>query len=239
MKKPGWNPKKGIVEPKPRLKVANSLDFRSDAAATQTPAQAQAQAQAPSQTAMPTPDPALTETSGVSNVNSIDNSMSPGADNNEDEQEHIDLTVPRVYKRPEWKNVLHWTAFLCCVVFDVSVIFVSIRHHLYTSHAPTMVMLGKELLSYAMTVGLNLLILPSIVFEARSVELREDCLIVRHLVKTSRIPWSDVKSLFDPLLLKFAIIRTPKFFQLINKRDIRNYDELLHTIKVKAGLPSQ
>jgi hypothetical protein len=227
VKKPGWNPKKGMVLPKtakpsvatPNVNTSSSSVLQTDSSGMEQAPQSADQLQSD--------EPA--QQNNVASLNTVsDNAL-----------EEIDLTEPKIYKRPIWKSGIHWIAFSCCMMFNISVISVAVHHHMFSLKPLTWLLVQKELIADAMTILVDLLVLPSLVCEAQRVEAREDCLIVRTLLYKCQIPWTDIRSVFDPMFLKFAIIRTPRFFQLINKRDLKHFDELLHIIKLKAGVAAK
>jgi hypothetical protein len=221
VKKPGWKPKKGIVTPKPP-KLSASTEKQtgiSSINAGKSMTDEKSSAAEADNKAMPCPDVPAKPATICS--------------------ETIDLSEPRIYKRAAWKNGLHYIAFFACMFFDFTVISVAVQHHILSSAPMAPDVLRRELIGGALSVLVNLLVLPSIVFEARRVELRNDFMIVSNLLIPCKVAYGDIKWVYDPFFLKFAIIRTPRFFQLINKRDIKEFHELLHTIKVKAGIPSK
>jgi hypothetical protein len=147
-------------------------------------------------------------------------------------------TPTRTYRRARWKHYIRYLALLGLIVVDCS--FVSSAIRVITSHTEiTVYLLSRLCMIYLIMLLSNLMFLPSIVLESDSVEVGDDGLTMKSLLYTAKVPWSDVKRVTNPLFLKFAIIRTPRFFQLINKRGIEGFDELIQTIQMKAEKASK
>lgn len=102
------------------------------------------------------------------------------------------------------------------------------------THGLTAKMVMAQLVCYALLFVCNAAILPSVVLEARKVEIFDDKLVVHNLLYTTSIPWSDIRKVTSPIWLKFAIIKTPKWFALINKRDVEGFSDLIQIIREKA-----
>jgi hypothetical protein len=139
-------------------------------------------------------------------------------------------SLHNVYRRPAWKNITRWLAFIMIIVLDSALIGSSVR-----SHQSLGVLLSvKELLSYLIILLLNALVIPSIVFEIDSIVIESDGMIFKNLLFSTKEKWENLISVYSPIYLKFAILRGSKFIYLINKRDLGNFDELMKTIYQKA-----
>lgn len=130
-------------------------------------------------------------------------------------------------------------SFFALMFLDVSIVSLGIRSHIVKHLDLTSVMMLREGTLYLILFFLNCTILPSIVLEANEVEVSDEQVTFRNLVFSQTVKWSDITSVVAPIYLKFAIIRWPGHFQLINKRDITDFDRLLQTIKTKTGLPAK
>jgi hypothetical protein len=137
-----------------------------------------------------------------------------------------------VYKRSSLKNAFRWLAFGAIVFLDVTCIAQTISY--FATHAVTASMIAKQSFMYLIMFFLNCAILPAVVMEARKVEVLDDKLVIHNLLYTTTIPWTDVRKVSNPIWLKFAIIRTPRFFALINKRDVEGFSDLIQIIREKA-----
>lgn len=235
MKKAGWNPKKGVVEPKPEVGVAGQTAVSSEFTAGSESSQGQpsstiAQAARTAAGAMKPANAAPTPggTVGLSTT-----------DKEQEVYEDVDLTTPKVYQRAVWKHVVHWVFFSILSTFFVAASGELVMNVFYGKDPGSLNHVLKGALLELMFCGLNMMVIPSLLLEANKVELRQDRLIVWNLIWRSTIPWKDVKSVTNPFYLKFAIIKTPRFFQLINKRDIKEFAELLAIVKAKAHHASE
>jgi hypothetical protein len=74
---------------------------------------------------------------------------------------------------------------------------------------------------------MNILILPSSLFEVHAVIIKEDGLALETMFAPVDILYSDIISFKMPSYLVWAFLRTKRGFYLINKRDIGNFDQLL------------
>jgi hypothetical protein len=158
----------------------------------------------------------------------------PSADAAPAEVVHIS---PRTYQRSRWKHLVRAAAFLFIVFLDVAsvgqTIDANVRHHVSTAA------MGKEAFLFVMLVIANCLVLPSIALEADRIEVNDESIIIRNLLLKCTINWNEITAVSAPIYLKFAIIKTRRFFQLINKRDIPDFNELMQTIQTKTGKPSK
>lgn len=143
------------------------------------------------------------------------------------------------YGRRAHHHWLRMLALLALAFMDVSIVSLELRNY-FLLH---IVFTGKALLHritlYIIFIFLNITILPSIVLEANRVEISDERITFRNLLFSQSVKWSEITSVVTPFYLKCAIVRWPGWFQLINKRDILDFDQLLQTIKTKTGLPAK
>ena len=141
----------------------------------------------------------------------------------------------KTYQRSAWKHIIRWLAFLFIVALDLAVLASMVKSHYIIPPGQTVAqLLLREAIGLSMIGFFHLLILPSIVLEANKVEVTPDRLILDNLLFRSKIKWEDIVAFKQPRILKFAILRTKKFFHLLNRRDLERYDELAETIEHKA-----
>ena len=137
----------------------------------------------------------------------------------------------QVYRRSSFQNAVRWIAFGAIVVLDLSCIWQTL---ITLSYGANTVRALKQIFAYLIIAACQAVIIPMIVLEARKVEVLPDKLVVHNLLYTNSINWSDIKSVMAPIFLKFAIIRTPRWFVLINKRDVEGFSDLIQIIRDKA-----
>ncbi len=151
---------------------------------------------------------------------------------NEPQDHVLQLEQPRVYTRSRWQNIVRWFAFAAIVTLDASCIISSLMH---IATGPALPYYGKQLIGYCLLLLCNAVVLPSIVLEARKVEVFEDRLVIHNLLYKVTLTWMEVRKVFSPIYLKFAVVHTAKFFHLINKRDVERFHDLIQIIRDKAG----
>jgi hypothetical protein len=138
----------------------------------------------------------------------------------------------QVYKRSNFQNAFRWVAFAAIVALDIACIASTIQYMMVKGFS--IMYFVRQIFGYVLLFVCNAAVLPSIVLEARKVEILDDRLVIHNLLYTTSIPWTDVRKVTSPIWLKFAIIRTPKWFALINKRDVEGFSDLIQIIRDKA-----
>lgn len=129
---------------------------------------------------------------------------------------------------------MRWVAFLFVVLVDVTLVATTVNAH-FIRHIPTSTLpLVREFIGFFLIACCHLMVVPSIVLEANKIQVTPERLILDNLIWRAKIKWEDIAAFNAPRILKFAILRTKKFFYLINKRDIERYDDLAEIIRHKA-----
>jgi len=135
------------------------------------------------------------------------------------------------FARARWK---HWSRYFGAFVIamlNVSLVMSTIQIHMNQPFPD----IDRELLSFAFVLFFDLTVLLPIILEVDRVVVTPDTIVFKTLFWTSKVPWPEIVSFKNPLVLTFAIVRTPRCFYLINKKDIRPLDELLETIQFKLA----
>ena len=135
------------------------------------------------------------------------------------------------FKRARWKHWSRYFGFFVIGMLNISLVMSTIQIHM-TQPLPD---IDRELLSFAFVLFFDVTVLIPILLEVDQVVVTPDKIIFKTLFWTSKVPWSEIISFKNPLLLTFAIVRTPRYLYLINKKDIRPLDELLETIQYKLS----
>lgn len=143
-------------------------------------------------------------------------------------------TAPtKTFARPRWKHFIRYGALAIVVFVDCGFISSSVRLHVL-SHAPvTVAILTKEIFGYFLLALTNAMVLPRIIFEADRVDVDDSGIVFHNLLYKRRLPWQQIVAVNAPVYLKFAIIKTTGVFQLINKKDMSGFDELIQTIQTQ------
>jgi hypothetical protein len=164
----------------------------------------------------------------------------PSSENQLDRLQRARMSIePKTYKRPAWKHYIRFAALAMILFVDFGMISSGLRMHFVTHKVLTGPMILKELFAYILLLVANLTVLPSIVLTASRVDVDAGGLNCQNLLWRTRIAWDDIRSVSAPIWLKFAIIRTQRFFQLVNKRDMSQFNELIQTIETATGQASQ
>jgi hypothetical protein len=137
----------------------------------------------------------------------------------------------QVYRRSTFQNAVRWVAFGAIVVLDLSCLWQTVITISYGTNSAHVL---KQILAYLILAACQGVIIPMIILEARKVEVLPDKLVVHNLLYTNTVNWSDIKAVIAPIFLKFAIIRTRRWFVLINKRDVEGFSDLIQIIRERA-----
>lgn len=136
----------------------------------------------------------------------------------------------RVFERSTFQDVFRWVAFAFIILLDAGCIMSTLAHFKMDA-----LFLLRQAIAYILLFACNAFILPTIVLEARKVEVYKDKLIIHNLLYKRTLAWEDIKKVATPMFLKFAILRTPRFVYLINKRDVEHFPDLIQIIRDKTN----
>lgn len=140
-------------------------------------------------------------------------------------------TLSTHFKRPRWKHFVRMGTFGMLLMLYALFLFTSYNSHvvLHESFHP------KELIAYMVALVIAVPIFPQVFMEADEVTIEESGIVIKNLLFAKRLAWQDIKSFSNPIYLKFAIIRSPKFYYLLNRRDLPNFDQLVEQIQQKTA----
>jgi len=144
---------------------------------------------------------------------------------------HIDPDDPAVFTRPRWVQGIRMFGCVIMFMLNFTLIMSVIDRH---SHGFVMV-LAQELVTIVFVTFLDVLIVLPMFFEVDMAKVTDDGLILKTTFYKKFVPWSEIVSLKAPIFLKLAIMRTKGCFYLINKRQLRRYEQLAATISSKAA----
>lgn len=150
----------------------------------------------------------------------------------EERQLALSNETPRVFQRSTWQNIVRWLAFLLVLALNVACITATVST--IATHGFQAMRALKGLVAYVLLLLGNAVLLPSILFEARRIEVFADRMVIYNLIYKSTVQWSDITGVIAPIYLKFAVIKTQKFFHLINKRDVERFSDLIQIIRDKT-----
>jgi hypothetical protein len=141
----------------------------------------------------------------------------------------IDVDKPHQFKRPLWKHLLRYPAAIMLVVLNVA-IFMSFIERLPQHRVMDPL---RELFFFGMVGFIDVFMFLPIILEVNRIETDRDGLKVSALFWKARLRWDQITKFEQPRFLKFAVIRTPRSFYLLNKYDLKPFFELAEIISAK------
>lgn len=135
------------------------------------------------------------------------------------------------FKRSIWKVLFRWFILLLCVVLNVS--FVGATFSQYARGNPAD--LAVNAVTGLLVLFFDLIILLPLLFEADSVWILPDKLIVRTLLWQAKLPFEEIQSLFAPLWFNYVIVRSRRAVYLLHRKDLQPFDMLVGKIVEKVG----
>jgi len=87
--------------------------------------------------------------------------------------------------------------------------------------------LGQEAIQFAFLLMVDLYLLPTLVLEVNSLGFANRTLIVGALLWRSKIPYESLRGFWMPKYLAFAVLRTPRCFYLIRRKDLGDFDRIM------------
>lgn len=134
------------------------------------------------------------------------------------------------YQRSHWKTAVRWLA-----VGGIVLLYVGLLQRTFHVH----VQMGKPLsptdgLLLLLVLCISIPLVPQLILEVQSVKIDEDGLCLRNLIWGFKEKWEDLTELKNPQYLKFAILRGKKFWYLLNRRDLPDFERLVERITEKS-----
>ncbi|MBU6451452.1 MAG: hypothetical protein KGS72_06725 [Cyanobacteria bacterium REEB67] len=132
------------------------------------------------------------------------------------------MNEDRVFKRAIWIDIMRWLLMLCVVGLNI---FLPISVLTRVLHHGT-VNFGFEAVQGLFLLACDMYFLPVCLLEPKSITLQGDELVVNTLLWKARLCAADIVSFSVPRALTWGLLRTKRCFYLINRSDIKNFDEL-------------
>ncbi len=132
------------------------------------------------------------------------------------------MNQARVFKRAIWIDVMRWLLMLCVVGLNIF-LPMSLLTRVFNHSA---VNFGFEAVQALFLLACDIYFLPVCLLEPKSISLEGDKLVVNTLLWTARLGAADIVSFSVPRALTWGLLRTRRCFYLINRSDIKNFDEL-------------
>jgi hypothetical protein len=134
------------------------------------------------------------------------------------------------YERARWKHYLHWLLFSAVVFLYLLLILSSYSSHVLHHHG----FMLQELIIYVICTLMMIPVLPGVILEVDYVRVDPEEVVFQNLLLRRIERWENLIKFDDPVILKFAILRSKDFVYLLNRRDIPDFGQLVDTIKEKA-----
>jgi len=132
----------------------------------------------------------------------------------------------QTFQRPRWKHGVRIFGFIVMLALNVSMIGADVER----AGKHIELVWFHELIMYIALLVIDATLLLPIVFEVDKAIVQDSRLTLKTLFWTTKLPWTNLVSFKSPRMLKFGILKTLKCFYLINRRDIRGYEQLAQTI---------
>lgn len=133
------------------------------------------------------------------------------------------------FRRKARKHYVRYFYLLVLLFLNISFLMSMIeraQHRLYVDF-------GSEAFLLVFILGLDCVMLPSLLFEVNAVLVREDALIIETMFGSRTVFYGDIVSMTMPKYLVWAVLRTKRGFYLINRREIPDFDQLLALLAPK------
>lgn len=132
----------------------------------------------------------------------------------------------REFQRARWKHFVRYFGLFTVLLLNISLVGSNI--HLAANHRMD---LKHLLLSYVLLITLDVIFLLPTIFEVDKVVVTDESLVMSTLLWRAKLPWAAIVSCVKPAWLAYAIVKTQRCFYLINKRDVKDFADLLEIIQ--------
>lgn len=137
------------------------------------------------------------------------------------------------FERARFKHWFRLLGFGLIVLLNISMFASTISLRRTIAFDP-----AHELPSLFLVLFFDVVILLPMTLEVDKIIIAADFLILKNLLWTSRIAWTEVVSFAAPVFLTYSILRTKRMAYLLNKRDIHNYPQMLELVQKKLEHPN-
>lgn len=147
----------------------------------------------------------------------------------------IDFNQPRSYKRGPFGLGFRYFGVSTMILLNVAMVM-----SLITRAEKNLLMdPWREGVFFIFLGFINLFLLVPLLFEANRVETGKETIRLYTLFWRRTLTWDKVLSFDVPRFFKFSVLKSKRCFYLINKYDMKPFDDLARTIRHKAGLESE
>lgn len=93
--------------------------------------------------------------------------------------------------------------------------------------------LGQEAIQFAFLAMVDLYLLPTLILEVNSLGFGDCTLSIGALLWRSSIPYESLRGFWMPKYFALAILRTPRCFYLIRRKDLGDFDRIMDLLVEK------
>ena len=135
---------------------------------------------------------------------------------------------PSVFSRARWRHAVRMFGAFIVIFLNIGLVMSMFERH--GKQLP--IQLANELVAILFVLFIDVIILLPALLEVDMARVADDGLVLKVLLFTKFIPWSDIKAFHRPRWLKVAILKTERCFYLINKRELRDFEVLAANIEL-------
>lgn len=143
----------------------------------------------------------------------------------------LDFDVPRTYQRGWFGKSFRYFGVFMLFVLNLSMVMSFISRLTHVGILSPF----KEGIFFLFLGIIDTLFLIPLLFEANKVETTKDFIKLHHLFWWRTLTWDKIESFEVPKFFKFSVIKTARCFYLINKYDLKPFDDLARTIEYKTS----
>lgn len=136
----------------------------------------------------------------------------------------------RVYRRHWLKTIIRVFFALIILMLNITTVLSDIERH--GKHVG--LSWEQEVFMFFFLLLIDATILIPILFEVHSVEVTPEKATFQTLFFRKGVPWDNIVKFKQWRYVVYALVRTPRCFYLINRRDIKGFPDLAQTIMERA-----
>src|SRR5262249_15592823 len=145
----------------------------------------------------------------------------------------IEVLLTEEYRRARWKHLIRIFGMIVLALFPIALLGAEIQRHQAFPNAD----LRRILLMDLVLILVDLSMLVPIIFEVDTALVTNDKLVLKTILWKATLAWQDILSFKSAPPWRFAMLKTKRCFYLLNKRDIKRFEQLAETITSKAPPP--
>lgn len=138
----------------------------------------------------------------------------------------FDYSIPRSYKRGVFSKAFRYFGVSILLLLNLSMIMSLIER----AQAGRLIHPLQEGMFFVFLLIIDALLLVPLLFEANRVETNPEFIRLYTLFWRRTLKWDQIRGFEAPKFFKYAILKTARCFYLINKYDLKPFDELASTI---------